>query len=59
MSCIILDKIIKPEYRKHLADWEKYAKPNDISGLHIIDQIYMSKGNKKVNFGLPKEKTMY
>lgn len=33
----ILDKIIKPEYRAKLNNWESYAKPIDIFGLECIN----------------------
>lgn len=49
----ILDKIIKPEYRQSLADWQSYATESDKIGLELIDQIYKSKGNRPVKYKLP------
>lgn len=34
---IILDKIIKPEYRSKFNNWESYAKSIDIFGLECIN----------------------
>ena len=44
----ILDKIIKPEHRAKLNNWEDYAKTNDIFGLNCINEIYNTKGTKKL-----------
>lgn len=59
MADQILDKIIRTEYRQKLANWASYAKSNELLGLDIINQIYSSKGNKKVNLMLPKEKISF
>lgn len=48
----ILDKIIKPEYRQSLSDWQSYANQSDKIGLEIIDQIYKFKGNRPIKYKL-------
>jgi hypothetical protein len=54
MTSNILDKILKPEYRLKLADYEHYIGEKESIGLDIIAQIYASKGNKHVSIALPE-----
>lgn len=49
----ILDKIIKPEYRAKLSNWESYAKPIDLFGLECINEIYNTKGAKRLRTNEP------
>lgn len=49
----ILDKIIKPEFRSKFNDWEHYAKMIDKFGLECINEIYNSKGTKKLKINQP------
>lgn len=44
----ILDKIIKPEFRSKFNNWESYAKPIDLFGLDCLNEIYNSKGTRKL-----------
>lgn len=55
----ILDKIIKPEYKNRFADWQKYARRDDLLGLECIGQIYSTKGTRCLHIRLPHEKQLY
>ena len=49
----ILDKIIKPEFRAKFNNWDVYAKPIDFFGLDCINEIYNTKGTKRLKLSQP------